>query len=602
MEKIPELDPNILATNFIENRIEGIVEMGKELIGKTSGQLKLILKKNYSKYLENLTERYTRTSTFFFQEKTYLYDFYIPAGLESDSKVIESANVESIFEYENQIIISGLGGSGKTILLKHLLIDSLIQNENLPIFIELRELNDTRFTLRKTLLEILNNFGLEIEESFLKKALEKNHFILLLDGFDEIDSKMRKDVIKEIEKITREYPKTKIVLTTRPDHSTNDLSSFFTYKISPFTLNQCVQLVKKLPADDQIKSKFISDLKKDLYKKHTTLLSNPLLLSIMLLTYGNSAHIPNKLSVFYGQAYEALFQRHDTRKGGYIRLRKTDLDIQDFARVFSCFCLITYDSRLFKFSHTDALSFLGKCKKITHQSFIESDYIEDLKQSICLIIEDGLFLTFIHRSFQEYFAALFIINAEEKNRLRLVEKYQDYILEDSVFELMYEMDPNFVEFEVILPFIDKLLKDINFKKTIGVTLYRRFIRYFWDEVTLNSQDVFASASKQSGKKTPTFLWIMNNIEKLLDGNIDNIFDNINYGKNTTKLFNEAKKDLQRKNLFRTSTVKINDPYFVELMNSEGRLSKRGLQLLIQLKNEIEQRGMQRKQSLEEILI
>ncbi len=39
----------------------------------------------------------------------------------------------------------------------------------------------------------------------------------------------------------------------------------------------------------------------------------------MLLTYGQSLDIPNKLNIFYNQAYEVLFQRHDTLKGGFQR-------------------------------------------------------------------------------------------------------------------------------------------------------------------------------------------------------------------------------------------------------------------------------------------
>jgi hypothetical protein len=55
----------------------------------------------------------------------------------------------------------------------------------------------------------------------------------------------------------------------------------------------------------------------------------------MLLSYGQSASIPNKISVFYNQAYEALFERHDVLKDGFRRKRLTPLDIQDFARVFA---------------------------------------------------------------------------------------------------------------------------------------------------------------------------------------------------------------------------------------------------------------------------
>lgn len=176
-------------------------------------------------------------------------------------------------------------------------------------------------------------------------------------------------------------------------------------------MNDATELVRRLPEDEELKEKFISDLHKDLFNRHKSFLSNPLLLSIMLLTYGISADIPKKLSIFYNQAYEALFQRHDAIKGGFQRDRHCDLDIQDFSRVFSAFCILTLDKRLFQFSRSDAISYLDKAKDLVNITVNSEDFLEDLLQSICFLVEDGLLLVFAHRSFQEYFSAKFICDA-----------------------------------------------------------------------------------------------------------------------------------------------------------------------------------------------
>src|SRR6185503_8614326 len=129
-------------------------------------------------------------------------------------------------------------------------------------------------------------------------------------------------------------------------------------------LDQACELVQKLPFESEFTSKFLKDLRDTLFAKHNSFLSNPLLLSIMLLTYGQSADIPNKLNVFYNQAYEALFQRHDALKGAFQRDRSTGLDIQDFAKVFAAFSLQTYDKRVFQMSKTQAIDYLEGAKKI----------------------------------------------------------------------------------------------------------------------------------------------------------------------------------------------------------------------------------------------
>ena len=65
--------------------------------------------------------------------------------------------------------------------------------------------------------------------------------------------------------------------------------------------------------------------------------SNPLLLSIFFFTYKHTPHIPKKLNLFYKNAYEALFERHDLSKDGFKRDKYTELDVQDFFKSFFMF-------------------------------------------------------------------------------------------------------------------------------------------------------------------------------------------------------------------------------------------------------------------------
>jgi predicted NACHT family NTPase len=150
----------------------------------------------------------------------------------------------------------------------------------------------------------------------------------------------------------------------------------------------------------------------------------------MLLTYGYSAEIPNKLSIFYNQAYEAMFQRHDALKGAFKREKETNLDIQDFGTVCSAFCIQSYDDRRVKFSDTEAISYLERAKQITNINYRSEDFLTDLKQSICMLVDEGLFLTFTHRSFQEFFAARFIVKSEPATKKRFLDRYKSYVRED----------------------------------------------------------------------------------------------------------------------------------------------------------------------------
>jgi predicted NACHT family NTPase len=197
-----------------------------------------------------------------------------------------------------------------------------------------------------------------------RDTTKADHLCILLDGFDEPEFSRRKFVADQIRDLSERYPGNWIILSSREDSSLEGWSNFTKFSLQPLTLDRAGQLVEKLPFDDPVKTKFVADLRNGLYERHRSFLSNPLLLSIMLLTYSDNAQIPPKLSLFYNQAYESLFQRHDALKGGFQRERRTDLDIQDFGKVFAAFCLQTYDKREFSFSKIKALEYLDSAKTI----------------------------------------------------------------------------------------------------------------------------------------------------------------------------------------------------------------------------------------------
>lgn len=202
----------------------------------------------------------------------------------------------------------------------------------------------------------------------------------------------------------------------------------------------------------------------------------------MLLTYSQSADIPNKLSVFYSQAYEALYQRHDALKGGFRRERLSNLDIQDFARVFSAFAIQTYDDRKFSMTKSDALAYLEKAKTLTGIDFDAEDYLADAHQAVSLLVEEGLFLSFTHRSFQEYFAAKFISELGIEQQRSLLNKYEQYDTRDEVFNLLYEMKPELMEKEFIIPAISELQEKIGVRSKVGLSHFLKYLKLHFSEI------------------------------------------------------------------------------------------------------------------------
>ena len=167
-------------------------------------------------------------------------------------------------------------------------------------------------------------------------------------------------------------------------------------------------MINKIDFDKNIKAKFVGELEKNLFDKHKSFAENPLLLTIMLLTYESNAQIPENLNDFYERAFLALFSMHDATKEAYCRETKTGLSYENFKTIFSYICFKSYFEDVFEFTDVKLLNYINNAKeKFQDIMFIPVDFQEDLVQHVCMLIKDGLVFRFSHRSFQEYFAALY---------------------------------------------------------------------------------------------------------------------------------------------------------------------------------------------------
>jgi hypothetical protein len=127
-------------------------------------------------------------------------------------------------------------------------------------------------------------------------------------------------------------------------------------------------------------------------------------------------------------------------------------------------------------SGTEALEYFKQAQKLVGIQFNPNDYLKDAEQAVCLLVEDGMMITFTHRSFQEYFAAKFIFNSKPEVQEKLINKYSRSIHADSVMQLLYEMNPELVERTLVIPRLEKLEQLVQVKNKVGITHYLRFLK------------------------------------------------------------------------------------------------------------------------------
>jgi hypothetical protein len=471
-----EFDVTKMAAQFAQQNAEKFVNLAASGVKGVATQLRARLKSTYRAYIERLLERYGRGKSFFVRSESIpLYDFFVPLDLATQVRRLSAPSIIDLAEVSPFAIITGAGGSGKSMMMRHLLVSCIATTQKTPIFLELRDLNQTTHTVVERLLQALRSFGLSVDDDFLETALEASQFAIFLDGFDEIEQGSRKRIASEIQQLARRYPSLWLITSSRSDSGLQGWDAFTQYAVAPLTLEKAENLVRKLPYDRLLKDRFVRDMRETLFAQHQSFLSNPLLLSIMLLTYGDVAHIPHKLSTFYSQAYEALFYRHDALKSGYQRERKSDLDIQEYSRVFAAFSILSYDQREFSFTTSRALELISEARSLSMLEYNENAFLDDAIQSVCLLLEDGLRIAYAHRSFQEFFVARFIQSSQPEIQAKLIERFASNVGTDSVLALLWELDPYVVEQRYLLPRLAKIREVIGAVTTVNNTHLRRFI-------------------------------------------------------------------------------------------------------------------------------
>ncbi|WP_442579977.1 NACHT domain-containing protein [Mesorhizobium sp. ASY16-5R] len=416
-----------------------------------------------------------------------LYDIYVNSNFKSAGKNITDGDLISSFIEGNNIVINGNGGAGKTFFMRHLWL-TIFSNPGrfTPIFVELRQLNDlSKIDLRTFVRRTISNKK-ELTEDLFNYFCDGGRFAFMLDGFDEIPQEHRDELQKQILTFSSSFKKCPIAVSSRFEERFSGWQNFTIFESSPFSLEQVTTLVKNVPFDEESKNIFLRKLNISFFRQNESFLSNPLLAIMMMMTFRENMEIPRRMNIFYDQAFNTLYQWHDATKS---YKRNKSMDIEEFQRSFGMFCLLSYYKQVFEFTKSDIVHFINMSSRFCGHTHSADDVLEDYEKSVNLIKQDGLKYTFIHRSFQEYFAAYALVRI-------IPDKFHEFIDEirkrtgDSVIPICYEMNPRLVIDNYIRPEFSKWKSKgiFNFKRNSPFYLLNKIAAEYAFMVSFHQRD------------------------------------------------------------------------------------------------------------------
>jgi hypothetical protein len=448
-------------SKIVNERIEKAFNSFTAFFKRKYNQYKIKTGKAFEEHIKLSIEKYKYTKTILYKDKPVLIeDFYVDLDLELNNKIIDTQSVKNLIEISNSLVITGIAGTGKSTLMKYLYLDSIKNEIGIPIFIEIRNIKKDIFS---DLFEILKKSNFPQDLGLFKKILKNGKFIIFLDGIDEVSPEIRDKINSEILDMRESFSKNVYIVTSRPYDNFISWSHFTELKLSPLTKEKAKLLIKKINYENSIKNKFLSDFD-IIFRNHESFATNPLLLTLMLMTYVEYSAIPSKVSLLYEQIFEMLYSRHDATKFGYSRKRYSNLSQHEFKKILSCFSLDSYLDEKTRFTKEEINGYLGRAKKILEIEFDEDEYLKDLLQSVCLLIQEGFYYTFTHRTFQEYFTSFFIVNTEIDIRKKLLEIVFKRVSADRTLDLIFEMNRDIFENEFLIPKLHKIKEDTQYEK------------------------------------------------------------------------------------------------------------------------------------------
>lgn len=430
-------------------------------------------------------------------------------NMGSSSVTLHNATLTDLAAVSRNIIIQGTGGIGKSMFLTHLFLSSAVEykpGKDLPVFASLKDYKNTAITIEEFIYSAIASFVPEISRDKVKELIQERTIIALLDGLDEIPGSIKTAFFSNVDSYVKRYPGARIVISSRPTPLFVQLSRFHVLEILPLTRDQAVEMVEKIDFwDPEAQKSFIHALKRHLYRSHKEFASNPLLLTIMLMTYSYYGDIPGRMHIFYAKAYETMARLHDATKL-LKRPFSTGLTPEDFAKYFSEFCARTYKDEVLEFTEIDFSRYMDKIIKkipVGERRITSSDFLIDLTDNLCIMYCEGNKYYFIHRSFQEYFTAVFFSSALENKLLKLGDFFNNMKHRagtDKTFYMLYDMIPEKIERFVFLPFLHSLFDNLYLGNIDEMdesdmdmdSAYWRFLMEYYPTTYIETGDVGSS--------------------------------------------------------------------------------------------------------------
>ncbi|WP_153009682.1 GUN4 domain-containing protein [Mastigocoleus testarum] len=349
-----------------------------------------------------------------------------------------------------RLVILGRPGSGKTTLLRHLTLIYSIKKEQeinkkapklIPVLFYLRDIRDLIISNKSSLKTLIqqyienlkiNNKNLIPPSNWVNNKLQKNEFIIMLDGLDEVANKTQRQQVRTwIDSQMQDYPDTVFILTSRPNGYKEVKSRIAVnqLEVQPFNREQITNFLQRWYLQTEIKSRagqFDDGVKQVAEEKAINLIEriinnrplvamavNPLLLKMIATVHRRGNVLPGKRVELYKDICQILLEKRQRAKNIFHGLTASQKQ-----SVLQVLALSLMQKQTREFTLAEAKNWISQ--QLTNLPNLNNtrDFIKHIQDDCALLVEKEIGeYEFAHLSFQEYLAAIEISESHQENIL-----------------------------------------------------------------------------------------------------------------------------------------------------------------------------------------